>query len=493
MKKLIIFFWCSSCLAQTRNPALDINRANIWHFGWESVSLANDAPSLHFDSITPYVLNIGPGGTVATACDSLGTLQIYGGSYRLYNKNHAWVAGSPGPIGDSLPFSQHAVAVPKPKDPNLIYYFTVPLSLKYNLVDMSLDGGNGKIIEYNVTVYPFPPGVGSKIAAVHHCNGSDVWVMVQELYTDSFLAFLVTDTGINTTPVISEIGPSANEFGSAEQGGVIKFSPNGKRMAVTYKGARNHPQVFDFDNSTGVLSNPIALQKDVADQGLSFSPDNSKLYIGTHEFLLLQYDLQAGDSAAIATSRKVIENSLPAVYPYMQIGRDAKIYLGVYTNISDYIRHVGVINNPNALGTLCDFNPRGIYLNGARLHIAGMMNTVESYYYTGTSAFPCYGDTNIINSVSNFAEGFCAWVYPNPFMDKALIEISSVQPITIKGRIDYLLFDALGREYKINYSEVNRDAYSVRIVLNKGRLNSGIYFLTVKTFNTSVTIKLSLL
>jgi len=30
--------------AQTQNPALDINRANIWHFGVESVSLANDAP-----------------------------------------------------------------------------------------------------------------------------------------------------------------------------------------------------------------------------------------------------------------------------------------------------------------------------------------------------------------------------------------------------------------------------------------------------------------
>jgi len=532
----LLFCGCT-LFAQTRNPAVDINRANIWHFGAQSGPGTFDAPSLHFENGTPYVINIGPGATVSTICDSLGSLQITGGNYKLYNKTLATIKNGTGVIGDNFISIQHALAVPKPNEPNSIYYFTVPRSLKYNLVDMSSDSGRGEIIEKNITIYPYPPGVEAKIAAVHHCNGKDVWVMTHRLYTDSFLAFLVTDTGITATPVISEIGPRDDVVGSAEQGGNIKFSPNGKKLAIAFSNFAIPSYLLDFDNSTGTVTNPVRLHQISGAKSISFSPDNSKLYIGTLNGVLTQYNIQAGDSTDIYNSRKIIDQ-FPASLFNMQIGRDSKIYVAQAS--PPYSTYLGVINNPNASDTLCDFNRQGVNLSPAYLGWDGLMNTVESYFYTGSSAFPCYGDTATIDCndnnvctedsyhpatgcvyspvtcddsdsctvdacdsftgcfytpVMNCTNGLVAItgeiyvrVFPNPFTNEALIKISGVKPI--KEKVEYQLLDALGKEVNLQFSEIRSSTFEVNAILHGAKLNAGLYFLTVKAGSNISTIKI---
>ncbi len=480
-------FCCCALFAQTRNPARDINRANIWHFGQQSGPQTFDAPGLLFHSGSPVVVNIGNGGTMATVSDSAGNLQITGGGYKLFNRNHVIISNGGGTIGDNILSIQHSLAVPKPDDPNLIYYFTVPNTLKYNLVDMSLDGGNGAIIEKNVTIYPSPPGVNAKIAAVHHCNGTDVWVMTHELDTDRFLAFLITGDGIDTVPVISQIGPMDNEQGSSLQGGNMIFSPNGKRLAIVYNGGIPLPQVFDFDNTTGILSNAIALQKELADQSLSFSPDNTKLYIGSNNGRLVQYNLAAGDSNDIAMSKKIIVNQLPTGYNDMQVGIDGKIYL--MQKGPPNSAYLGIINIPNALDTLCNYSLQGLYLNGSFGGGAGMMKTIESYFYTGTSAYPCYGDTASVNVTLNGNLLRDVHVYPNPFSDYAFIDIVSAN--SIDGTIQYKLYDALGKECKVAVSELNAGNKTIKAMLHRNQIKPGIYFLTINAAEQiQATIKL---
>ncbi len=478
---LLFFFSCCFCAAQTRNPALDINRTNVWKFGFESVAGANDSPGLDFSTGSPTLVNggidINDGAT--TISNLNGNLQLYGGLLKMFDHTFSPMSNS-GIVGDSgwIGIGQANLAIPMPNSLNIIYYFSSSVTLKYSVVDMNLNGGNGGVVARNVELQPYPTGV--KLAAVHHCNGSDIWVVYHKWLTNSFYAFLLTDTGINAIPVITNIGPVDDQQGMFQTGN-IKFSNNGNKLAITFSGFDTIPYLFDFDKLTGIVSNPIPLQKDIGDQGIAFSGDNSKLYISTNNGRLLQYDLNAGNPAAITASRKLIAEVVTD-YTTMQLARDGKIY--VVSGSNPYRKYLGIVNNPNAPDTFCLFVAQGLYMNGAQGHVNSLMNTVDSYFYTGSSAYPCYGDTALnITSINNF-NTHC---YPNPFSDFTTIEIPDV--LYYQGKIEYQLCDATGRICKAQITEI----VNKRILLERGQLNAGMYFLSVKLSGKTQVIKLSIL
>jgi hypothetical protein len=483
----LLFFVSSFCGAQNRNPALDVNRTNIWRFGTYSTFGANDVPGLDFSNGTPTVINSGnsdPRQGASTISDTSGSLLLYGGYQSLFDFTdnpmlNAGIVGDSGWIG----ISPSNLAVPMPKSPNLIYYFSTAVTLKYTIVDMSLNSGKGLAITRNVTLENYP--VEAKLAAVHHCNGSDIWIVGHRWQTNTFYAYLLTDTGIVTTPVLTNIGPIANENGG-HQAGRIKFSPNGNKVAIVFNRENTLPYLFDFDKSTGVLSNAIPLKKDVGDNGISFSSDNSKLYISTIDGQIVQYNLNAGNPTDIANSRKLVLNVFTD-YGIMQLGRDGRIY--VVTGSLPHRKYLTVINNPNSLDTLCHPQVDAIYLNGAQGYIYSLMNTVESYFYSGNSAYPCYGDTVTGVAYLGSKNGIQLKVYPNPFADYTTIDVSG---INVQGKLEYQIIDVSGRICEAQIRET--DWWDgKRLILYKARLPSGIYFLTVKTLYQSETIKLSIL
>lgn len=404
----------------------------------------------------------------------------------MRDRNNNFLSNA-GIVGDSgwIGIGPCNLAIPMPKSPNLIYYFSAQVTLKYTVVDMNLNNGNGQAILRNVELEPIP--VEAKLAAVHHCNGSDVWLVGHRWLTDTFYAYLITDTGITNTPVISKIGPVYNTTGGW-QGGRLKFSPNGNKLAFAAFGENPRvPYLFDFDKSTGVISNPVPLQADTGSAGaVCFSPDNSKLYIATGEGYILQYDLNAGSAAAIAASRKQVYYVFTS-FASMQQGLDGKIYVSQMGTF--HRNYLTVINNPNALDTLCNVQLNAIYLNGAQNYLSSLLNTVDSYYYTGSSAYPCYGDTTTGISNINKEEGLAIMVYPNPFSDYTIIEIAGAKA---SDKLEYQLCDVAGRITSTSITEQEDVWNGRRKVLQKARLPTGIYFLTVKTQSQSKTIKLSI-
>jgi hypothetical protein len=484
---LCFVFTANFCSGQMRNPALDINRTNIWRFGFASALGANDVPGLDFTNGTPIVIN---SGTYyirqgATSVSSItGNLQLYGGYQSVYDFTNNPLMDA-GVVGDSgwIGISPCNIAIPMPKSANLIYYFSTSVTLKYTVVDMAMNNGQGRAILRNVEVEPYP--AEAKLAAVHHCNGSDIWIVGHRWGTNTFYAYLLTDTGLSTTPTITSIGPIANETGTY-QAGKIKFSPNGKKLAIVFNGVDTLPCLLDFDKTTGVISNPILLQKDEGDQGLSFSPDNSKLYISTNNGRIVQYNLLAGSATDIINSRKVVLDEF-TTFSNLQIGRDGRIYVG--TDGNPHRKYLTVIHNPNNLDTLCNPQLDAIYLNGGQGHSHSLMNTVESYFYTGLSAYPCYADTftNISNIVNK--NGLALTAYPNPFSDYTYVDVLGVEA---NEKLTYQLSDLTGRILEAQI--IASDSWEgKRAVLHKARLPSGIYLLTVKTPNRSQTIKLSVL
>ncbi len=475
-----------SAFTQNQNPGLQVDRANKWYFGRESVPFANDAPGLHFINGSPIVLNEGGFGRGTTISNPLSNLQL-SGTQKIFDRTHVEMLNSNNDLGHLQYGNRDALAVHKPGNPDTIYYFTVPGNFHYSIIDMNANAGLGAVVAKNITLYSGL--VGTQLAAVHHCNGIDVWVVTHEFNSRKFLAYLVTENGIDTIPVISELEPLSN---NSIQSGRLKFSSNGSKVAITFSGFTIPPYLYDFDKTTGIVSNPIPLQNDIGETGVSFSPDNSKLYVGTNNGKLLQYDIEAGNANDIVLSMKIIADIPQTGFSKLQLGRDGKIYVNQGGSSSppySYSAYLGVISSPNLPDTLCNYNPYGLYLNGA-FTSDGLMNTIESYFYSGSSAFPCYGDT-LVSAEQPEQSELNTKVYPNPFSDYAYIDINGVNTIG-QEQITYQLYDVLGRIYQPDITELQTHNGIIKLLMKKGNLHEGYYFLTVHTSHKTHTLKLSI-
>src|ERR1035437_9930612 len=255
------------------------------------------------------------GGCASVSDINTGQYLFTVGGTHIYNKNNVVMYNGYNILG-AYNNSQDLI-VPKPGSANMYYVFTPAKAtltnhgVTYSVVDMSLQGGLGAVTIKNQILTP--PPTTEKVIAVKHCNGTDYWVLTHPANTNAFNAYLITSAGINTTPVVSHVGTVHqfihwNGYSYYEGIGCLKASPNGKKLAAGVQ-SDSIPvlDIFDFDNSTGVVSNPITINYPgmYGPYGVSFSPDNSKLYAipyagsNPDTSIVYQYDMSSGIPATI--------------------------------------------------------------------------------------------------------------------------------------------------------------------------------------------------
>jgi|GEM_PF-3587239 len=202
-----------------------------------------------------------------------------------------------------------------------------------------------------------------KVTAVRHCNGEDYWIIGHAWQSNAFHAYLLTSQGLNTTGVVSNVGPSTAPGGSAA--GYLSASSDGRMLAMAIysqgDSIENYAGMFSFNNATGQVSAEIPLVRFMSPYGICFSPNNSKLYVSTHDVSVqgrgsfLQFDLSSHDSATIVASRETlfVGGLLGAIEP----GIDGRLY--VAREGSNYL---SVIPQPDALGAATNFRYNGFVL-----------------------------------------------------------------------------------------------------------------------------------
>lgn len=323
------------------------NEAMNWCFGTNAGLSFTSSPPTSFTNSSMNTLE-----GCASVSSSTGSLLFYTDGITIWDQTHAVMANGSGLTGNSSS-SQSGVIIKQPGNSTIYYVFSVPAAgvgaLAYSIVDLSLAAGLGSVTTKNAVL--FSP-TAEKLTASRHCNGVDIWIVGHEQNSNVFRAYLLTPTGLSSTAVISSVGTSYSGFNYA---GYMKTSPSGKKLAVSvYSGCL---ELFDFDNSTGTVSNPVVINSYSTMYGCEFSPDGSKLYAGTwfttNPGLVYQYDLCAGSSAAIIASEMIIANSSP-LKGALQQAPDGKIYVIRYGQ-----SELGVINNPNLSGTLCNYVDQG--------------------------------------------------------------------------------------------------------------------------------------
>ncbi len=374
MKKLLLFtilFTSATILAQ--------KQAAIWYFG--------ENAGLDFNSGSPIAIHDGKmvtGEGCSTISDANGSLLFYSDGTTVWNKNHEVMPNGTDLKGHSTS-TQSAIIVPSPGDPDIYYIFTAHYQVQdgiyYNIVDLSLDGGLGDITTKN-SLLKNP--AAEKLTAVMHANGTDIWVLAHDWGNDAFLAYLVTPTGVVTTPVISNVGFNMNYLtvGSDQHKaiGYLKASPDGTKMAVCHRhvGA----ELFDFNSATGKLSNPLRLiEGNESYYGVEFSPSSSVLYISEVNGDVSQYNLNAADIVA----SKLIITQPGEMGGGMQLAIDGKIYMS-------NVRNVSVINNPNTIGLGCNYEDSTINVEPG-MGLLGLPPFIQSYFFVSFNAYNfCLGD-----------------------------------------------------------------------------------------------------
>ena len=169
---------------------------------------------------------------------SQGQLLFYTNGEFVFNRQHQVMPNGRKLMGSNSS-TQSALIVPDPGSGNVFYLFTVgaqggPNGLRYSTLDMTRDQGLGDVVRMNaLLVSP----VAEKLAAVRHQNGRDVWVVAHRWNSNAFVSFLVTPDGVQSKPVMSNVGsmhagPGRNAIGA------MKFSPDGTQAGRWPSGAK---------------------------------------------------------------------------------------------------------------------------------------------------------------------------------------------------------------------------------------------------------------
>lgn len=485
--------------------------ATVWYFGYKAGFDFNGGNPV---TLSDGVMKLSGSGAVISDKDT-GELLFYTDGRNFWNRQHVLM-----PSSNFLPSecytwgTQPAVIVPDSENSYLFNVFCLRLSNEYVynpdgpcayaprdsslwqlyhvLVDMRLDNGRGDIVAGRSNVL-IQTDVTEKLTAVPHANGKDYWVLVHGWNSNRFYAYPLSSTAVGS-PVITDIG-SAHQVRSGiyrqdilqEQEGEMKASPNGKKIACGVWGELRPFDLFDFDAATGTLSNYINLGNLRGQYGLSFSPDNSKLYMSTDsppnqslKYFIFQFDLNAGDPAAIAASGQSIiinnpyanipANGIPdgfsSVYMGFQLGLDGRLY--VTSNNSSQPSSdpsiVVVIDQPNKKGFDCQLSYRYIDFGEGRTGV-GLPNFMQSYFNNIESITVCDRPTSIS-------------FYPNPTPDKIKIDVLQGCPQTYSLEIINVLGQRVFSQTEIGTAtEVDISSFA-----------SGLYFFRVITPGRAVVV-----
>ena len=369
------------------------NKAN-WYFGTNSsvsfstgIAVAQNPSSINTDEMS------------AAVSDNTGSLLFYTNGKSVWNNTHAPMTNGNNTLNGSpnggTSTSQGVLIVPRPGTANHYYIYThsdvnTPmniLGLSQYEVDMGTPAG---IVTSTVPVNPAQNYANEEpVIAVPHCNGTDYWVIVKPknntqpglispgpLATiNQYLAsYLVTNSGINNTPVLSVSAPFTPSVGyipSSNDGiAQMAISPDKKIFCIADMTAASG-YLYYFDCATG-LFNYLATLPGIDGYGVAFSANSRVLYAKSN-FKIRQYDLsnisQCQSNPPFVAIPMIPPGYTTPMFTYgsLQLGPDGRVYVGRPGFFASPQKFLGVINFPNMINTSATSNECGYNFSGVPL------------------------------------------------------------------------------------------------------------------------------
>lgn len=383
-----------------------------WFFG--------TGAALDFSSGSPVVINPSPlytsEGTAAMS-DAIGKLRFFTNGVDVYDSTKTIMPNGAGLMGD-VSTTQSALIVPNPAFSSQYYIFTAGADgagdFRYSIVDMTLNAGLGDVMATNKNIL-LTDSITEKIAAIRD-GANGIWIVTHKWGTNQFYSYHLTTAGL-MPPVITNVGTIHNTSVIQNTYGQLKFNNCGTRLACAV-GYQDIVELFDFNLTTGVVSNPMTINMSDNVYGVEFSPSGTYLYATSYlsTAKLSQFNISLATLPLILAS-KVPLSSTDDLYG-LQLGPDGKIYV----SRSFSTPFLGVISNPEVSGFGCNYVENGLDLDPSFLGVNGALS-LPSFMQTYLKL--ALGVTCLTTEISeNDLEISCP-VYPNPTTNEFAIDLSN--------------------------------------------------------------------
>jgi len=381
-----------------------------WYFGDSAgVSFMTGSPVVFLSNTLD-----GPTGGWCNISDSLGNILFYSAWFDVYNRNNVEMPnGYLNGAGGSMSYIKQTIAFRQLNNLSKYYIFynglggIPPGSLRYSVVDMTLDGGLGDIpAGQNGILVPGGAKAIQAVTATRHHNNHDVWVVARLQSTDSnyYSSYLVNSTGVSSTPVFGNshlLWPENANWGV----NCIKISRDGTKLAAAYDHAVEY---CSFNSTTGLVTPmflvypPQCSNHNIMPISAEFSIDSKYLYISASgattcpsRYFLYQYDATLTDSTQFSNSATLLCNENRC--HELELAPDGKIYCSTSYEQATYpfvvyIDSLCVINNPSVVGTGCNYQKNVLSLQGRGSGFA-LPDYVERYYALINDTVHCLNHT----------------------------------------------------------------------------------------------------
>lgn len=457
---------------------------NVWLFGRDNPpSSLKEGFRFDFeDDVLIDSINLGSQILSANAsiCDDNGDLLFYTNGCRVLNNNHEIMLN-----GDSISYDtfftvfgrdcdrgtsgfQDNIILKNPQN-NKQYYLihkpriyngvNIPLSIElwYSIIDLEKDGGKGDVIEKNVKLFSEKEALASYLTAIQHSNNKDWWI-IQPVEDSLFATFLIDDSGITFQGYQNSNRVFTRDYSSA--GGTAKFSPDGRKYALynEFDGLL----LYEFNRQTGRLTfDEKVIPFDTSGLGIfcsvEWSPNSRFVYTATttklHQIDTWETNIQENGVRLIDVYNGTVDPFATAFF-LMALAPNCKIYMTPTSSTNSF----HVINNPNRLGDLCNFDQ-----NGVKLPRTSSLGSMPNFARVPSTNFDLCAVTKTEEHVEYSSK---AKLFPSP--TKGIVNIQF--PNSFDGHIDVL--DNYGNTLKSTFKEHAREA-----TVDIGVLNPGIYFI----------------
>jgi hypothetical protein len=498
------------------SPSIAQKEATNWYFGLNcGLEFGSREPSPVTDGKT-----IAVGGSAVISDRKTGELLFYTDGRNFWNREHDIMRHKYTlPSNCFARMTQPAIILPSTSDENLYHVFCIRpypedtppsnqvdcvngyvlegladndsgTSLFYYLIDMRLNSGLGNVVDEKSNKL-IQSNVTEKVTAVPHINGKDYWVVVHGWKSNRFYAHRLADADIVET-VYSDIGSIHGDYGGIyfrdEAEGEMKLSPDGKKIATAVFSNNRPFDLFDFNPSTGIVNNYVNLGNVSGQYCVSFSPDNSKLYVSSdsrntdNHFrdIILQYDLKSEPNDVAASRKSLIvhnpKTNLPpsgvmdgwsVVEKGMALALDGRLYISSNEPRDETADNdiLVVIDKPNELGFDVDISFKRFAFGDGKAGV-GLPNFMQSYF-------------NGIESSTICSQSSALNIFPNP--TSGIVEIDFKEGCSQTYSINVI--DAIGKH--IASIETIEEG-----LIDISFLPSGLYFFIVQLKKTKIVRKI---
>ena len=382
--------------------------------------------------------------------------------------------------GYGLRVRQGNLIIPLPGSSNIYYLFheTIysltsfnsyrSLEMFYSIIDMSLDGGLGAVVQKNVVLLTDTLTIGG-ITACKHANGRDWWIVFHKATGKTYYKYLLTPSGLQG-PFQQDIG---YDFPRNDFIWQSCFSPDGKKFSSVM--AQDTFDVMDFDRCSGLFSNAVSIciKDSAAGRGVAFSPNSEFLYVSSMNYV---YQFNA-NSTNIDSSKILLARydgfadfiSLFRTSFYLaHIANDGKIYI----NSGNGTRWLHVINNPNEGGFACNLVQHGLLLPTFN---SFTIPNFPNYFLGADLGSVC--DSLLPENIYEYKNNEIN-IFPNPANN--ILYVSNLSK-GLNGEIK--ISNSFGEIVLVQKQTINNSEY---IEFNVSTLTSGIYF--IETINEKESV-----